>query len=134
MLIGEGLAVWPAPPAALVIEEGNAVLLDLLKVQAALETSVGLASAVAARRRAAMVGDYLAGVAVRTIGDRFGVTGQRVQQIVAVAGAQRLPPRRCHCAVCGSPVYGRRLCFEHLARLQEFRERRWEWMGLAEVE
>jgi hypothetical protein len=67
-----------------------------------------------ARRRAGMVRGYLAGEMLRSIGERYGVSWQRVHQVVARYAVRRMPLRRRACSVCGEWLYAGYICHGHV--------------------
>ena len=77
-----------------------------------------------ARRRADMVRAYVSGEILRSLADRYGISTQRVHQIVSRYGVRQVPLRRRSCSVCGQWLYAGFICQSHVADLLD------DWSGL----
>ncbi len=83
-IIYAGEERWPGADAEELIQAGDALVVDLLEMEAMLRVVEGREKDAAdARRRAGMVRGYVAGETLRSLGERYGVSWQRVQQVVA---------------------------------------------------
>ena len=117
-IIYAGEERWPGADAEELILAGDALVVDLLEMEAMLRALVGTEKEAAeARRRAGMVRGYLAGEMLRSIGERYGVSWQRVQQVVARYAVRRMPLRRRACSVCGAWLFAGYICQSHSADL-----------------
>ena len=99
----------------------NTTIIQLLELRALLLAGPELAlEAARSARQALMVREFFRGDPLRKIGERHGVSGQRVQQLMRAVGACRVPepPRRC--SVCARPVQTRGLCGSHYRRLLKY--------------
>jgi hypothetical protein len=114
-IIYAGEERWPGAEAEELILAGDGLVVDLLEMEAMLGALVGTEKeAGEARRRAGMVRGYLAGKTLRSIGERYGVSWQRVQQVVARYAVRRMPLRRRACSVCGQWLYAGYTCHGHV--------------------
>jgi hypothetical protein len=114
-LIHAGEERWPGAAAEELILAGDSLVLDLLEVEVMLRSVEGREKDAAdARRRAGMVRGYVAGETLRSMGERYGVSWQRVHQVVARYAVRRLPLRRRACSVCGQGLYAGYVCQSHV--------------------
>jgi hypothetical protein len=67
-----------------------------------------------------MVREYFRGDPLRKIGERHGVSPQRVLQLMRAFGACRVPEPPRQCSVCGAPAQTRGLCGSHYRRLRKY--------------
>ena len=117
-IIYAGEERWPGADAEELILAGDALVIDLLEMEAMLRIVEGREKDAAdARRRAGMVRGYVAGETLRSLGQRYGVSWQRVQQVVARYAVRRIPLRRRPCSVCGQSLYAGYICQSHSAEL-----------------
>ncbi|MGP8161376.1 MAG: hypothetical protein ACLQGJ_09195 [Candidatus Dormibacteria bacterium] len=117
-IIYAGEERWPGADAEELILAGDALVVDLLEMESMLRAVEGREKEAAnARRRAGMVRGYVAGETLRSMGERYGVSWQRVQQVVARYAVRRLPLRRRACSVCGQWLYAGYICRCHSADL-----------------
>ena len=99
----------------------DTTIIHVLEIRAVLLARSGLApEAARSARNALMVREYLGGDAVQKIGERHGVSHQRVRYLIFAFGACRVPepPRRC--SVCPGPVEALGLCRFHYYRLRTY--------------
>ena len=123
--LGQAASRLP-PDQAQGLPDGLVVSLDTTIIQVLELRAVLLAGsdrapeAARSARNALMVREYLRGDAVQKIGERHGVSHQRVRHLMLACGACRgpEPPRRC--SVCPGPVEAHGLCRFHYYRMRTY--------------
>ena len=99
----------------------DTTIVQALEIRAVLLAGFGVApEAARSARNALMVREYLRGDPVQTIGERHGVSHQRVRYLMLAFGACRVPepPRRC--SLCPERVEAFGLCRFHYYRLRTY--------------
>lgn len=94
-IIHTGVESLPGADGEALVLAGDALVADVLGVRATLEGLIGRGKeATEARRREGMVRGYVSGEMLRSTGERYGVSPQRVHQIVSRYGVRRVPKQR----------------------------------------
>jgi hypothetical protein len=99
----------------------DTTIIQVLEIRAVLLAGSGRApEAARSARNALMVREYARGDPLQKIGERHGVSHQRVRHLMLICGACRVPvpPRRC--SVCPEPVEAHGLCRFHYYRLRTY--------------
>src|ERR1019366_787926 len=99
----------------------NTTIIQALEIRAVLLAASGRApEAALAARNPSMVSEFFRGKPLQKIGERHGVSHQRVRHLMLACGACRgpEPPRRC--SVCPGPVEAHDLCRFHYSRLRTY--------------
>jgi len=99
----------------------DTTIIQVLEIRAVLLAGAGRApDAALSARNALMVREYSRGDPLQTIGERHGLSHQRVRHLMLAFGACRVPepPRRC--SICPEPVEAFGLCRFHYYRQRTY--------------
>jgi len=99
----------------------NTTIIQALEIRAVLLAGSDRApDAARSVRNALMVREYFRGDPLEKIGERHGLSHQRVRHLILAVGACRVPepPRRC--SICPEPVEAFGLCRFHYYRLRTY--------------
>jgi len=99
----------------------DTTIIQALETQAVLLAGSDRApEAARSARNALMVREYSRGDALQTIGERYGLSHQRVRDLMLAVGACRVPepPRRC--SICPEPIEAFGLCRFHYYRQRTY--------------
>jgi hypothetical protein len=99
----------------------DTTIVQALEIRAALLARSGLTpEAVQSARNALLVGEYLRGDPAQKIGERHGLSHQRVRYLMLAFGACRVPEQPRHCSICPEPVEAFGLCRFHYYRQRTY--------------
>ena len=99
----------------------NTTIVQVLEIRAVILAGSGWASdAALTARNALMVREYSRGDALQEIGERHGVSHQRVRHLMLAFGACRVPEPPRSCSLCSRPVEAFGLCQFHYYRQRTY--------------